>query len=511
MNTKNIEPMTIKLIVITFIYLVCELSFNARLLDAVGTGATLSEIETLELFGRSLSGIAVALFVFQICMGLRKLKYLDFIGLKIALILSIWAAIATYNFIQVFIDHQVEATNSEFRKTSLNVGLLQTSLVNGKIKLPQLDEDTTIYSTPEGKALVALFPYMLTQMWNIEAIIQPVKTKIIREQIEKKSGGSEAIYESYLQAISAIRAQYQKYASLPGEEDIDDRVNQEFKKAWKRYLSDIGKHGWTPSSIPEAYKPRVLKQLRKSIPLPDDWNFEDKAIFKEAISQKVTKQFHKKSSIKAGMSWDEFFAQPSIQRELKNKLGVASIGLIKSSYASAADFEKSTYEPLIDKKVKEGLRQYDADLDSYEPNGKNYSIGMDSAKATLSVPIALFFSMMGAILHAAKLLYLILTVVWRKLEIKYEWALFPSLISLIAIFYFLVLGMADNKVTESQLYAKLASGYLNNSLDGNQFKQKLKLQAIHNILIGQSYSYPFNEYLRVHALAGFNFGFEAKK
>lgn len=48
------------LIVLTVIYLSFELGFNARLLDVVGSRATPHDIEELEFFGRTLSGIAAA-------------------------------------------------------------------------------------------------------------------------------------------------------------------------------------------------------------------------------------------------------------------------------------------------------------------------------------------------------------------------------------------------------------------------------------------------------------------
>lgn len=50
---------------LTALYLTCELAFNARLLDVVGGGATEDQIHSIEQFGRSLSGIALALFMLQ--------------------------------------------------------------------------------------------------------------------------------------------------------------------------------------------------------------------------------------------------------------------------------------------------------------------------------------------------------------------------------------------------------------------------------------------------------------
>lgn len=62
---------TLLVALLTAIYLCFELAFNARLLDVVGGAASESQIHAIEHFGRSLSGIALALFVLQ---GLLTLK-----------------------------------------------------------------------------------------------------------------------------------------------------------------------------------------------------------------------------------------------------------------------------------------------------------------------------------------------------------------------------------------------------------------------------------------------------
>ena len=57
---------TLFILALTVAYLLCELAFNARLLDVVG-GRQAESVHALEHYGRLLSGTAVALFVLQIC------------------------------------------------------------------------------------------------------------------------------------------------------------------------------------------------------------------------------------------------------------------------------------------------------------------------------------------------------------------------------------------------------------------------------------------------------------
>ena len=56
---------------LTVVYLTFELAFNARLLDVVGGVASTADVHHIENFGRSLSGIAAALVLFQVLMARR--------------------------------------------------------------------------------------------------------------------------------------------------------------------------------------------------------------------------------------------------------------------------------------------------------------------------------------------------------------------------------------------------------------------------------------------------------
>ncbi|MFN7757542.1 MAG: hypothetical protein ACK5RP_08790 [Betaproteobacteria bacterium] len=59
------------LIGLTIVYLIVELAFNARLLDVVGGTPSLHEIERIEVWGRLLSGAAVALVALQVLWARR--------------------------------------------------------------------------------------------------------------------------------------------------------------------------------------------------------------------------------------------------------------------------------------------------------------------------------------------------------------------------------------------------------------------------------------------------------
>ena len=60
------------LCLITGLYLMFELAFNARLLDVVGGTATTEQVHNIEIFGKLLSGTAAALVVLQLLITMRS-------------------------------------------------------------------------------------------------------------------------------------------------------------------------------------------------------------------------------------------------------------------------------------------------------------------------------------------------------------------------------------------------------------------------------------------------------
>lgn len=147
------KKQTLAIIAITILYLLFELSFNARLLDVVGGTASPKEVEDIEVYGRTLSGVAAALVVLQILLSKRVPLIAIAICVAGAIGLVYWA-------IGEFVDHMVENRSAEFRRIAGNTTLVQRGLVEGKLTLAGLETEPGAFVSPEGKAFLALFPLL---------------------------------------------------------------------------------------------------------------------------------------------------------------------------------------------------------------------------------------------------------------------------------------------------------------------------------------------------------------
>ncbi|MDU1084189.1 MAG: hypothetical protein E7A34_07360 [Leclercia adecarboxylata] len=134
-------------------------------------------------------------------------------------------------------------------------------------------------------------------------------------------------------------------------------------------------------------------------------------------------------------------------------------------------------------------------------------------------PIALMFSLLGALTHLAKLLYLLLLPLsaallyitsWRPVRLLNRHPLtFPVLLICLLPGVF---SMMNNSITASPAYHALRHGLQGAEVAITDEPSRLGggtlLRVIHAVSIGQSYSYPLNHALRQNLLMGFDFGYE---
>lgn len=125
-------------------------------------------------------------------------------------------------------------------------------------------------------------------------------------------------------------------------------------------------------------------------------------------------------------------------------------------------------------------------------------------------PVALFFSLLGAVGHLAKLSYLLLSLTvaavpaWQA-RARFLWATPIAVLALV----WLTLSWIDNPVTESRLYAymrdQVRDGYA--QPDGLNVRGRLLGNALHVVAVGQGYGYPVNELVRTRLLGGITYGY----
>jgi hypothetical protein len=505
---------TLCVALLTALYLCFELAFNARLLDVVGGSASSAHIHHIELFGRSLSGVAVALVLLQLMLGWRHRAGT---GAPRGLAIVFWCLVVgalVFGTLQLLVDQLVARSDPEFRRASLNIVLVQRALVNGGVQLDGLDDDPTLFAQPAGKAFLALFPVMAVSVERLDEKIRDAKLELIARQVERELGGAGGYYAHYAEAVKSTQAQWQRYQRVPGAQDLDAEVARRQDQAWADYLADLGQRGWTPSTVPPMARNAVLRKVRARVPVSPQWNLADEAAFRAAVEQQVRRRAGGASGdgsltvqgrrLPPGLGWPAFFAHAGVQAELHDKLKLPASVLLQPAYGSAAAFEREVFAPLVRDTARRELQRYDAPVESFADGGRNAQVGLDAARAVIVPPVALFFSLLGAVGHLAKLGYLLLRLAVATLpalgrRARRLWLLPLGLLGLT----WTGLSLADNPVTRSRLHA-----YMNQQmLQGGGAGARLLVNALHVVAVGQGYGYPINETVRTRVLGGITYGY----
>ncbi len=525
MRSANIRQ-TVILIGLTLVYLVFELGFNARLLDVVGSTAPPEDIEAMEVAGRTLSGVAAALVTLQLLWGRRLRKGRP--GWIVIPLASLSTGAAVYVAIAAGVDILVATRSAEERRIAVTSQLLRGAVAGGHLQLDRVADDA-VFTRPEGKAFLALFQLLLPAVDRFEEKIARERPVLLRATIAREvvapydfdgatiratEPGLLGYFEIYSQVMEHMARKWRQYDKLPVAGS--DGLTREQDKAWRDYEKRLARFGWTPESVPPARQDRVARDVRKRVGVPAGWHPADRVTFDEAVARRYESSVRTKSpvvegdTIPLGLSYDAFIARPGIQRLLRKALlGLPESVRVAPVYGSNAAFS-ALYEAWLTEKVRQRDAQFKAHLREFERGGRLMQHGEDAMRAAVVSAVALLCSLIGAILHFSKLLYLCaqLLLWWRavpdaapslrtKCAASMVWVL-------AAVLTWVSFSLRDNDVTRSELFTQMtAFGTGPDAGVGGCFAANVA----HVIVVGQAYTYPLNETLRRHVLRGLNYGY----
>ena len=505
------------LILLTLVYLCFELGFNARLLDVVGGNAGPHDVERLEVFGRTLSGVAAALVLLQVLLRRRlhsPSKRPSLLRIAVGCLLVAGAVFVT---IKVFVDVLVATRDAEFRRVAYNTILLQRSLVNGQAELDGLVDDKLLFAQPEGKAFLALFPFLALSNQRLDERMKGTKDQVIGNIVRSSKTGQQ-YYEDYLDAIKRTHTSWQKYARIPSASNDD--LQREQDKAWNDYVDSLRKHNWTPYTVPGYRRAAVVKKVRQKVPVSARWDPSDEVAFRDAVEQRYRKSTSGitvgRDRIPPGLSFAQFVARPGVQAQLREALALPPGAVVAHDYGSAAEF-KRLYEAMVGKAVRDRRASYDSDAAQFEYGARLFKDGNEAARAAIVPPVALAFSLLGAIGHFSKLLYLIATLVLLlrapgqdTLSRRAGWTAMTVLLA-VFIGVWSVLSLIDNRVTRSPLFTQMleqSRAAEEGDTGWTRARKAVVANVTHVVAVGQGYSYPLNEAIRVNLLQDLNYGYE---
>ena len=526
----------------TLTYLICELAFNSRLLDLVGSVSTADEVHNMERYGRTLTAIAAALLALQFSlMGIVRLKKKGVwltakASTALVLLICLITGTLTWHAVEWVIERQVTKSTGEFRQMSLLAQLYQHALIEGQQTLEGIPLDSgggqaQTWNSPSGKAFLATLPVLLSSSDRYRKLLERDAEQNLRDNISAQEGGVRGYYEAWIQARGEVHKQFVAYYN--DDMDISETVRLEQARAWQRYERSLEAKRLKTWNVPRRYYATVRNQVRgQGVPVTNDWSPSDRTGFNAAVAKAARQKYlaqrtvvYQGVTIPKRLDWGVFFRLDVVQKALREKLLLPANTLVREEYPlndKLKQFALELHTPHLNEAVKQQLPELRAAVSSYSAGGVNEKLGEDAARAVIVPPIALIFSLVGALTHLAKLLYLVLVPLTATLLTRRSWRpvrflnrhplAFP--VALIAVLV-VTFSLINNSITESVAYKNLKDGLAGAKITITDEPLPLSggavLRVMHAVSIGQSYSYPINQYLREHVLQGFDFGYVTRE
>ena len=513
-DTSQHRKTALFMLIATAIYLSIEMAFNARLLDVVGAMEGHDKTESIEVYGRLISGAAVALLILGLFLKGAATKMYDRRCYIVCSLIPIvvccgGAMMLVYHAEKWLIDGMVERSTGEERRRAAVLVPISRLLKQGDLGDENLTLTSEDYATAQGKTFVATFPLLSVYHPDLFKVVDKKINPIFRAYSEDLRKHSDGFFDSYKKSIETLTEQYngpytkanQTFKNVTGFPVIQNQ-----NTAWKEYTDKLSqrRRNLNPNNVPKGHWNTVRAEVRAmGVPVNDGWAPSDRAGFNAAIRKKVTdealREFHSQSikeldltqPLDPQLDKEAFFQHPAVLNKWKSTLKVPLKIPVRVGLTSAM-FEKEVYGPTVDDDVRVMMERNYADARDYGPRGRHRQTGEDAYRALIVPPIALVFSLIGAMVHIFKVF----------LYARKSFSVVSARMTLCAFLIYLgvmiyVPLMVNNNVTNQVLFKKLETTTQENV---GGFSGLIISYGIRWVAQFQPYFYPLNEFVRTKIL-----------
>ncbi len=505
---------------VTAVYLIVECAFNSRLLDVVGGMPEHEAVESVERFGRLISGFAVALMLWP-GFFIRRHRHganQAMMVLKLALC-SAAVILLVYHSEKRLVDTLVDHSTPDSRYLATNLGMVQHALLLHSATLDGLPLERSQMNAPDGKAFLAIFPMLAVTTRDLDKKLHDNKAGMVRGILDHDYGGLAASYNRFITTRRTWIELYRQHY-LPASHDWQRRIEHSAEYGAEQ-LQDLRARHLYPAHTPHR-QATLVQFLAKQGVVVNTRALNETALLAAFAQQQRTladqtfataiRAIPVASPLPPGLGRDGFFSHPGVQQRWQAQAGlelgddILPVALPTPAEAPAF-FARDVYGPLLNRHVATWLMIFDAPPATFADGQPLAKLGKDSMRALLVPPIALAFSVTGALVHVFKLLFFTLQLIYRRgfgHPVYKAVAIVSLAMTLLATFTVL----PSTTITREPLYryfeqqGALLGGSGQPTLAGD-----ITVFFARSTLHAQPLVYPVFESLRLTLLAGYEFGY----
>lgn len=403
----------IAMLAITGVYLTVEIPFSIYLVRILGGSATEADIDTVEKFGRLLTGIAIALAYVGIRIYPRYHGYGYSFGASTrqALFRAIPIIALTYVGLHIYGEVRGMFSTGDARKEAFISNLAKRTISEDGLAgvSPSLD--------PSWLAAVSGMPALLNSDDLVSLSGQSLDELARREAI-RSVGDAETARDAFASELEAsMESAFKEFSSAANQARaaVDNReytAEREWYDFRDRLRSYFGSKVPRPGSSGHA---RVIRQMREDgLPVSDRFRLDDKAGFMAMVMKKVVREaanefakgialnLGKGSRLTPDSTKADFYGDPAVQRLVRERLSMKlPAGLILSPDIKLEPFRDGVYPSLL-KRAATAILETASMRGASFTSQVNRETGEAAVKAATLPSTALLLSLAGALFHIHK-------------------------------------------------------------------------------------------------------------
>ncbi len=268
-NRPKPKWFAITLFVLSLIYLVPEIVFNAKLVEVAG-GASVDDqtLHLVELFGRSISGLGVTLLIADLLLKGKLVRTAPrAIGSLILVAILVWPTVFFGQ--KLLVDKLlVDPSTSQQRQEAFFASVLRSSLAANAVKIKGIPYQADYASSPSEMTFLAMMGGLVYANDEFIQHVESKKRDILSRYIENKANSKfDDYFNDYKQMRVQIAESYKSYRS--GVERYNASLNSassKANKAWEEVETQISQ-GWKDyNNAEKAYMARAEARAQKLAP-----------------------------------------------------------------------------------------------------------------------------------------------------------------------------------------------------------------------------------------------------
>lgn len=406
---------------ITLLYLMIEVPFAAYLVDVVGSNATSETIDRVEHVGRLLSGAAVTLAIWGVVLARADSGKMAMRRAGIWLLAALLAIPAMYVGQRTLVDTIAETSGPELRQRAARAVLAREEFFRpggGFAGIGAATED------PAWKAFLGLMPFMSHADDRIMERSRGGERALIALQVERLIPDLQEIRRDIHEPL--VEEWKERHAAY--ERMVSDRarawssLDQEINDGWNRHMENARRLQIGPGKVnlaPDRNRARRDVQ-RSGLMVPDNWDPFDRRTFVNVAlrdrGQRIESAYEENvRRILASpngpgpvlrpvaRSVDDLMATREAQDTMWARIGIERGGAIRRQM-SDAELDAVIRRPLTAETARAVADVYRSSGASFAKGERFDDLGEEAVRAMIVPLMALALSLLGALVHAVKLI-----------------------------------------------------------------------------------------------------------